>query len=130
MSTLKVNTIQDTSGGSGSTPAQIEQGRAKAWVRFDLANDTVKDSYGVSSVDDTATGVFTVNFSTSFANTNYCAAGITNREGNAAGNYVAQVVGVANGGYATGSCKITTGWQDNATLYNNEETSVVFFGDQ
>ena len=34
MSTLKVNNIQTASGGSNSTPEQIEQGRAKVWCRW------------------------------------------------------------------------------------------------
>ena len=34
MSTLKVNTIQNTGGGSSSTPDQIDKGRAKLWVSF------------------------------------------------------------------------------------------------
>ena len=76
MSTLKVNTIQNTSGGSSSTPEQIEQGRAKAWIHFD-GQDTVaiRDSFNVSSIADTGTGRYTINFTNSFSNANYCMAG-------------------------------------------------------
>ena len=57
MSTLKVNTIQDASGGSSSTPAQIEQGRAKAWVNMNgTGTIAVRDSYNVSSMTDLGTG--------------------------------------------------------------------------
>ena len=72
MSTLKVNTIQNTSGGSSSTPEQIEQGRLKAYVHFNAISGTfVRQSFGVSSVTDSGTGNYTVNFSTAFANDEY-----------------------------------------------------------
>tara|TARA_R100001460_G_scaffold2300_3_gene7575 strand:- start:176 stop:547 length:372 start_codon:yes stop_codon:yes gene_type:complete len=73
MSTLKVNTIQNTSGGSSSTPEQIEQGRAKAWVNFDGESTVaIRDSFNVSSITDNGTGNYFVNFSNAMANTNYC----------------------------------------------------------
>ena len=78
MSTLKVNTIQNTSGGSSSTPEQIEQGRAKVWVNFNGTTVTsatdmtgVNDSFNVSSVVDNGTGQYTINFSSAMANANY-----------------------------------------------------------
>ena len=72
MSTLKVNTIQNTSGGSSSTPEQIEQGRAKAWVNFNgTGTVAIRDDYNVSSVDDNGTGQYQVNFTTSMSNANY-----------------------------------------------------------
>ena len=73
MSTLKVNTIQNTSGGSSSTPEQIEQGRTKAWLTLNgTGTINVDDSFGISSVTDEGTGEYFVNFSTDFANANYC----------------------------------------------------------
>ena len=66
MSTLKVNNLQNTSGGSSSTPEQIEQGRAKVWCLYNGANNSVLDSFNTSSVTDNGTGDFTINFSTSF----------------------------------------------------------------
>ena len=72
MSTLKVNTIQDTSAGSSSTPAQIKNGRVKAWCRYHTSGTTgIDDSYGVSSVSDNGATYSYVNFSTSFSNANY-----------------------------------------------------------
>ena len=74
MSTLKVNTIQNTSAAHSSTPEQIAQGRAKAWVNFNGTGTlAIRDSFNVSSVTDNATGQYTTNFSTSFSNTNYAA---------------------------------------------------------
>ena len=46
MSTLKVNTIQDTSGSNGSTSEQISKGRAKVWVNFKGSGTlTVNESF-------------------------------------------------------------------------------------
>ena len=53
MSTLKVNNIQTAGGGSNSTPEQIEQGRAKAWINFDGDGTiSIRDSFNVSSITD------------------------------------------------------------------------------
>ena len=72
MSTLKVNNIQTAAGGSNSTPEQIEQGRAKVWINFDMNAGSIKDSFGVSSITDDGTGLFTITYSSAFSNTNYC----------------------------------------------------------
>lgn len=73
MSTLKTANIQDTSGGNNSTPEEINQGRAKAWVNFNGSGTlAIRDSFNVTSVTDVAEGKYTVNFTTGFADTNYC----------------------------------------------------------
>ena len=73
MSTLKVNTIQNTSGGASSTPEQIEQGRAKLWLNMQGSGTVaINDSFNVSSVTDLGTGMYQANFSITMANTNYC----------------------------------------------------------
>ena len=78
--TLKVSTLQDASGNNPSTPEQIAQGRAKAWVHFDgtfgtspftVANGGIYDSYNVSSVTDSGTGKYIVNMSITMPNINY-----------------------------------------------------------
>ena len=72
MSTLKVNTIQDASGGNASTTAEIAEGRTKVWINFDMNAGSITDSFGVSSITDDGTGLFTITYSSAFANTNYC----------------------------------------------------------
>ena len=71
MSTLKVNTIQNTSGGSSSTPEQIEQGRAKLWLNYNGSTNSIRDDFNVSSVTDEGTGTYTVNWDSNAANANY-----------------------------------------------------------
>ena len=83
MSTLKVTTIQDTSGGNASTSEQIANGRAKAWVRFDQTNDSIQASFNVSSITDVATGKTDINFSTAFADANYAFGALCGNNNNA-----------------------------------------------
>ena len=74
MSTLKVNTIQNASAAHSSTPEQIAQGRAKVWVCFNgTGTVAIRDSFNTSSITDVGTGVYTVNFSITLDNKNYCA---------------------------------------------------------
>ena len=71
MSTIKVNTIQNASGGSSSTADQLEQGRCKSWINFDGGAASIRDSFNVISLGDNGTGQYTVNFSTSLSTSNY-----------------------------------------------------------
>ena len=72
MSTLKVGTIQDTSGGNSSTASEINSGRAKVWVEFSGQNQATEiASFGVSSLARRSNGNYTVNFSSNFSNTDY-----------------------------------------------------------
>ena len=80
MSTLKVNNLQDINGANNSTPQQVAQGRAKAWVHFNgtfgsspftTENGGIYDSYNVSSVTDSGTGKYIVNMSITMPNINY-----------------------------------------------------------
>ena len=75
MSTLKVATIQDTSGNNSSTPSQVAQGRAKAWVNFNgKGTIAINDDFNISSIGDNGTGGYTVNFTTAMSNANYAVA--------------------------------------------------------
>tara|TARA_R100000773_G_scaffold9081_1_gene8626 strand:- start:173 stop:577 length:405 start_codon:yes stop_codon:yes gene_type:complete len=91
MSTLKVNNIQTASGGSNSTPEQIEQGRAKVWACINgTGTPSLSDSFNCTSVADNGTGDYTLGFSISMANTNYCAVGMSeNWEGTNSDSYTA-----------------------------------------
>ena len=72
MSTLKVATIQDTSGNNSSTPAQVAEGRAKAWINFNgTGTVAIRDDFNFSSVTDNGTGLYTLNFTSALANANY-----------------------------------------------------------
>ena len=74
MSTLKVGTIKDTAESNASTPSQIFEGRARAWVNYDqrVIQDERND-FGISGVTDLGTGYGRVNFTNTLSNP--CAVG-------------------------------------------------------
>lgn len=76
MSTLRVNNITDTTGGSNLNVP----GTAKAWVNFNGTgttgqNQTIRASLNVSSVLKNGTGDYTVNFTNALADANYSLTG-------------------------------------------------------
>lgn len=128
MSTLKVNTIQNTSGASSSTPAQIEQGRAKVWLSLNgTGTIAIRDSFNVSSVTDSSTGQYIVNFDTSMADANYC---VSVTGGNGAGTGT----GSWNTTYddattLVGSVRVSF-YSNTGQSQDNEQVMVAIFGDQ
>ena len=76
MSTLRCTNLQDTSGGNSLTTAQIYNGAAKAWVKFNgTGTVAINAQFNVSSITDNGTGDYTVNFSTALTDANYSAIG-------------------------------------------------------
>lgn len=69
MSTLRVNNITDTSGGSSSLSVP---GAAKAWVNFNGTGVVaIRAQLNVSSITDNGVGDYTVNFTTAMSDANY-----------------------------------------------------------
>jgi hypothetical protein len=67
MSTLRVTSITTPSGGQPTI-----DGLAKAWVNFNgTGTVAIRASLNVSSITDNATGDYTVNFTTAFADADY-----------------------------------------------------------
>jgi len=125
MSTLKVNTIQNTSGGSNSTPEQIEQGRAKAWVNFNgTGTVAMRDNFNVSSITDSGTGVYTANFSTAMANANY--ASVVSTGNNDKGRYG---IMIDSDDKTTSACKMFGFQTSTGSSLDSEEVSLAVFGD-
>tara|TARA_R100001460_G_scaffold45441_4_gene82624 strand:- start:1109 stop:1474 length:366 start_codon:yes stop_codon:yes gene_type:complete len=79
MSTLKVATIQDTSGNNSSTPAGIASGTAKAWGLIQ-SDGTISDDFNVSSVTLNSAGKYTISFSTALSSANYAVNATVNKE--------------------------------------------------
>ena len=72
MSTLKVNTIQDASGGNASTASEIRNGICRAWITYDGYNNNIRASYNIASVTDNGSGDYTIFIDTDFTDSNYC----------------------------------------------------------
>jgi len=71
MSTLKADTIQNTSGGAATL---TKQSAAKVWVFYNNSQ-AVQDSFSVSSITDRGTGRHTINISSAMSNATYTVAG-------------------------------------------------------
>ena len=140
MSTLKTSNIQDTSGNNNSTPEEINQGRAKAWVNFNgtfatspytTANGGIRDSYNVDSVTDNGTGLYVVNFSSgALADANYSAVASVSWQGATSRNTVSinsNASGVTAPSTSTMSLEVTN--YSNGTAYNADYVCLVVFGD-
>ena len=126
MSTLKVNTIQNTSAAHGSTPEQIAQGRAKAWVNFNGGGTVaIRDSFNVSSITDHNTGQYSVTYTTAMSNDDYA-------------SLITTQAGLTAYGYGTGDNSQTTSALvniftivgSNGTTQDASCVSVAIFGDQ
>jgi len=73
MSEIRVTTLSDSGGSNSSTAAQLFSGRAKAWVNFNgQGTVAIRDDFNVNSIDDLGTAEYRINWSTAFANANYC----------------------------------------------------------
>ena len=139
MSSLKVDTIQNRSGGAVTL---TNQSAAKMVINYDQIADTVRSSLNVSTVDDDATGQFTINFAASFNDINYSpsstclamAAG-SDRVGNFVGVKITSqsTPNARSVGLFTGSIKIDCGFASSDSSDANEEDNdvngVQIFGD-
>ena len=78
-STIKVNTIQDAGGRVHETFSFV--------CRFTMitTSATVGTTVNTSSITDNGTGDYTINFSSSFADTNYCMVSHAYRNGSSGG---------------------------------------------
>ena len=130
MSTLKVNTIQDSSASNASTTEHIFQGRAKVWINFDgTGTVSTRDSFNVSSLTDNGTGDYTISFTTAMANTNYAVA--TTQP--AQHNFTQAILGVEQdhtNAFATGSIRVQSVKTGNNSAVDRDVQCVVIFGDQ
>ena len=138
MSSLKVDTIQNRSGGAVTL---TNQSAAKMVINYDQIADTVRSSLNVSTVDDDATGQFTINFAASFNDINYSpsSASLAMATSDRVGSFVGIRVtsqstpNARSVGLFTGSLKIDCGFGANASgaagEADNDANCVQTFGD-
>jgi len=129
MSTLKTANIQDTSGNNNSTPEEINQGRAKAWVNFNgTGTVAIRDDFNVTSITDNGTGNYTVSYTNAMPNANYAAVATIGSGSIASSSESTQVINLTTTGVqvlvgSDGSSGSTYTYQDASTV------CVVVFGD-
>jgi len=125
MSTLKVNNLQDINGANNSTPEQVAQGRAKAWVDFNgQGTVAIRDSFNVSSITDNGTGNYDVTFSISFPNAHYCFLASAGNGHNFPGHCTMRTKNNNNINIRTSGLNV-----GGATHTDPSQTSVVIFAD-
>jgi hypothetical protein len=129
MSTIKVNNLQTSSGGSNSTPEEILQGRAKAWVNFNgTGTVSIRSDYNISSITDHGTGQYTMNFSTAFADTNYAECLATSGDIND-GCVLRSYAGSSPHGKTTSGVRIQARQLNNGSLGDTASVTASFFAD-
>ena len=100
MSTLKVNTIQNASGGSSSTADQLSSGRIRAWANLDGGGSSnhapqINASFNVSSIADVSQSTYNIYWDTDFSNTNYAIASFAGFDNYDQQNYVSSPTSTA-----------------------------------
>ena len=125
---FEVATIKDTSGNNSSTPEQINQGRAKAWVCFNGSAGAVsiRKAFNVSSVTENATGDYTINFTTAMSDANYAVTTTGHTKLTANGDQ--RVLGLDEGDtYTTSAVHITNRYYEGAGFAGCTHAGVAIF---
>jgi len=60
------------------TDAKLSGTTCKAWVNFNGITNAIRASYNVSSITDSGTGIYTINFTSAMSDANYSAVFSTN----------------------------------------------------
>ena len=136
MSTLKVNTIQDSSASNASTTEQIFQGRAKVWINFDgdtasaTANlDGVNQSFNVTSLVDNTTGDFSINITSNMGNDDVCVSGHCPSDATNTAHQWGLLTARQKSEITASSVRVTTASSYNASQIDRDGVSVIFHGD-
>jgi hypothetical protein len=119
---------QTISGVKTFSSAPIATNIAKAWVHYNMNNNTINASYNVSSVTDNGTGVCTVNFATAMVDANYVVAG-TAVYGYDDQDIYGMILTVPRRSTAqqAGSCRLATEFIHAAQVYDCVAVRAVFY---
>jgi len=94
--TIVADDIQHSTAGSVGTEYVVD-GSTKMWVNLDgIGTVAVRDDLNVSSITDNATGIYTVNFSNSMSDANYCVTVSISYDVNDSSNAFGQINGSNN----------------------------------
>lgn len=125
MSTLKADTIQNTSGGAATL---TKQEAAKLRCRYNQATATLETGgLNVSSISDDSTGLFTVALTNSMSDALYGISGFGGEHGNVNDATWLSKVSTQND-YSTSAAPFAT-WYYAGDVKDCERNSVILFGD-
>ena len=123
-----LSTNQSISGVKTFSSAPVATNIAKAWVYYNMNNNTINASYNVSSVTDNGTGVCTVNFSTAMVDANYVVAGTATYGYDDQDIYgMALIVPRRSTAQQAGSCRLATEFIHAAQVYDCVAVRAVFY---
>ena len=120
-----ITTLKDASGNNPSTPAEINSGRVKAWVKLDGSGTAAIDvSFNMTSITDNGTGVYTLTIATDFGSADWVAAGMCGVD-----NTTTHIIGTGNAAPTAGAIKIQT-VNDGGSAIDCTHIMVMMIGDQ
>jgi hypothetical protein len=158
MSLIKVNTIQNANGTTALVIAANGQlssvntavanvttlnatsgvlatqngmtGIAKAWVNYNSATSTLINSFNVSSITYSASGIQTINFTTAMPNANYAVSGSASlRDGTSDGNIgIFSIARSTAYSVSTTACAVQTIYVNPLTVGNFPLVTAMFIG--
>ena len=121
-SILRVNTITDASSNNSTAVSKINQGTASMWAKATQSDNSIFDSYNLTSITDDGTGQTTFTIASDMANVNYTM--VTTTQVSDCGGLNA--AGTAS--TATGSCTHQAR-NTSGTDFDSNPVSVVIHGD-
>ena len=124
MSTLRADTIQNTSGGAVTL---TNQSAAKAWCSID-GDTTVLDSVNIASTTDNGSGDNTYTFSNAMGNATFAVSGMSKSDDNAGVRAAFMQFSANNPSIATTFFRLTSQYE-NTTLREAEYASAIAHGD-
>ena len=104
-SELRVNTLKDAAGNNSIATSFVAGGSAKAWVNFNgTGTIAARDSFNLSSLTDSGTGLYVVNHTANMVNDDYSVTSGGSRDDPESSRCFPQNLYT----FATGSYKIAT----------------------
>ena len=133
-SELRVNTIKDANGNNSIATSFVAGGSAKYFVHYNQVTPAVVKSLNSSSVTDTATGRFTINYTSAFNDANYgLNSGLHFNTTDAQSDRGGHSTGFENGGTVnttSAQCNFLYGSsQSSASVDLDTQTSHTLYGD-
>ena len=126
MSTLKADTIQNTSGGAATL---TKQEAAKAYVLFNgTGTVATRKTFNCSSVTDNDTGDYRPNWTSVFDSVNYINTGSCIGSPETSGGTLGNLFGSGDVGFAAGSVDLSTR-NESGTRFDVSYVHLISFGD-
>lgn len=123
-----LSTNQYISGVKTFSAPPVATNIAKAWVHYNMYNNTINASYNVSSVTDNGAGVCTVNFSSAMVDANYVVAGTATYDyDNQDIHTMVLAVPRRSTAQQAGSCRLATEYMHAAAVYDSVAVRAVFY---